>query len=290
MSKSIIIGSKAITKWGKTFVIAEIGINHNGEVSLAKALIDAAKEAGCDAVKFQKRSVERVYTQEELAKLRENPFGPTNGDLKRGLEFSKEQYAEIIGYCKKKDIITSASPWDEGSVDFLAQFDVPFYKVASASLTDDGILLRIKGKGKPVIISVGMSTEEEIEHAVSVLGTDNLILLHTTSNYPTEPENAHLRTMLTLQEKYPNVPVGYSGHEEGIFPSIISVAMGACVIERHLTLDRNMWGSDQKASIEPLEMKEMIGKIREVEVLLGNPQIQCLPEEIPVKNKLRRKG
>lgn len=290
MSKNVKIAENEITKWGRTFVIAEAGINHNGDVGIAKQLIAAAKDAGCDAVKFQKRTVDVVYTPEELAKPRENPFGPTNGDLKRGLEFGKKEYAEIDAYCKEKGLLWSASPWDEASVDFLADFDVPFYKIASASLTDDGILEKIKSKGKPVILSVGMSTEAEIEHAVSVLGTKNLILLHTTSNYPPKPENTHLRAMLTLMEKYPEVPVGYSGHEAGFFPSVLAVAMGACVVERHLTLDRNMWGSDHKASIEPNEMKEMVEKIREVEVLWGDPAIQCLPEELPIKQKLRRKG
>lgn len=281
------IGNRAITQDGRTYVIAEIGINHNGDIETAKRLIAAAKQAGCDAVKFQKRTIDVVYTAEELAKQRENPFGPTNGDLKRGLEFSFEDYAEIDRYCKELDITWFASPWDEDSVDFLEQFDVPCYKIASASLTDSGLIERIKATGKPVLLSVGMSTEAEIDKAVVAIGEEKLILLHCTCLYPPKPEQINLRAMQTLMYKY-DVLVGYSGHEADTIISAAAVALGACVVERHFTLDRDMWGSDQKASIEPDEMQALVENIRLVEAALGSPVLQLLPDEQPVKEKLRR--
>lgn len=283
------IGNKVIGEGNKTFVIAEIGINHNGDINIAKQLIKEAFQAGSDAVKFQKRTVNVVYTEEELAKPRENPFGITNGDLKNGLEFSKEQYSEIDIYCKEIGIIWFASPWDEQSVDFLDEFNTVCYKIASASLTDDNLLKHILSKGKPIILSVGMSTEDEIKHAVEILGTNDLVLLHTVSTYPAKIENVNLNAMKTLMKLYPDVPVGYSGHEFGILPSLAAVSMGACTVERHLTLDKTMWGSDQKASIEPQEMEQLVTDIRVIEKVMGSPVIQCIDDEIPVKEKLRRK-
>lgn len=287
--KNIKIDGRLIGDGQKCSVIAEIGINHNGDLDLAKKLIKEAKAAGCDAVKFQKRTVDVVYTKAELEKPRENPFGSTNGDLKKGLEFSKEQYAEIDKYCKELDIVWFASPWDEDSVDFLEDFDTPCYKIASASLTDDGLLKHIKSKNRPTIMSVGMSSEDEVEHAVNILGQENLILLHTVSTYPAKDENVNLNTIKTLKEKYPEIPVGYSGHETKNEISLAAVAMGACMVERHFTLDKNMWGSDQKASVEPQEMKCLIDGIRCIESAMGNGKIECIEDEIPVKEKLRRK-
>jgi N-acetylneuraminate synthase len=282
------IGNYSVGPDCETFLAAEIGINHNGDVGIAKKLIAAAKAAGCHGVKFQKRTIDVVYTPEELAKPRENPFGPTNGDLKRGLEFDYKKYKEVDDFCKEQNILWFASPWDEGSVDFLEQFNVPCHKVAAASLTDSGLLKKIKSTGKPVILSTGMSSIEEIDHAVSILGKEGLIILHCVSLYPAPPDKINLRAMKTLMEKY-DVPVGYSGHEQDTIISAAAVAMGACVVERHFTLDRNMWGSDHKASIEPNEMKAMIDNIHLVEQALGTPEIRCLPEEEPVKAKLRRK-
>src|SRR3989338_5358489 len=184
MARTVAIGNRAVGPGHPCFAVAEIGINHNGDVPIAKKLIDAAVLAGCDAVKFQKRTVEVVYTPEELAKPRENPFGPTNGDLKRGLEFCYEQYCEIDAYCREKNILWFASPWDEESVDFLERFNPPCYKIASASLTDDGLLRHIRRKGRPIILSTGMSDLEMIRHAVKILGRDDLVLLHCTSVYP----------------------------------------------------------------------------------------------------------
>ena len=272
---------------GYTFVIAEIGINHNGSLEIAKKLIIAAKNAGCDAVKFQKRTVEVVYTPQELAAPRENPFGSTNGDLKRGLELSYEDYSEIDRFCHEQNIIWSASPWDEESVDFLEMFNVPFYKVAAASLTDAGLLEKIMDTKKPVILSTGMSDLSEIDKAVALLDRDSLLIMRCVSQYPASPENINLRAMKTLSERY-GVPVGYSGHELDTVISIAAVGMGACAVERHLTLDRKMWGSDHKASIEPEEMETMIKSIRLVEIAMGDPTPCCLPVEEPVKAKLRR--
>ena len=247
---NIRVGNKAIGDDQPCFIIAEIGINHNGDIDLAKRLISVAVAAGCDAVKFQKRTVEVVYTAEELAKPRENPFGPTNGDLKYGLEFEQEEYEEIDAFCKSVKMSWFASPWDEGSVDFLEQFAVPVYKIASASLTDDNLLRHIRKTGKPVILSTGMSTYAEIDHAVEVLGKEDLILMHATSTYPANYDELNLRAIPTMAERY-GVPVGYSGHETGIPTSVCAAALGACCVERHITMDRASWGSDQAASLEP---------------------------------------
>ncbi|GMO41492.1 MAG: N-acetylneuraminate synthase family protein [Termitinemataceae bacterium] len=281
------IGSLALGNGNKTVIVAEIGINHNGDIEIAKKLIAAAKTAGCDAVKFQKRTVEVVYTPDELAKPRENPFGPTNGDLKRGLEFGFEQYKEIDAFCKQQGVFWFASPWDEASVDFLEQFNVPCHKVAAASLTDLGLLEKIKSIGKTVILSTGMSSVAEIDKAVQTLGIEKLILLHCVSLYPASADKVNLHAMQTLMKKY-DVPVGYSGHELDCIISAAAVSMGACMVERHFTLDRGMWGSDHKASIEPAEMKAMIDNIRLIETAMGSPEIHCLSEEEPVKAKLRR--
>ena len=281
------IGKHEIGSGNPAFVIAEIGINHNGDLGLAKKMIAAAKETGCDAVKFQKRTVEVVYTPEELATPRENPFGPTNGDLKRGLEFSFEAYQEIDSFCKEQDVLWFASPWDEASVDFLEQFEVPCHKIAAAGLTDKGLLQKIKATGKPVILSTGMSELSEIDKAIKNLDKNNLLLLRCVSQYPADPDNINLRVIHTLQERY-GVPVGYSGHELDTIISAVAVGMGACAVERHFTLDRKMWGSDHKASIEPSEMEAAIKNIRLVERAMGNPTPRCLPAEEPVKTKLRR--
>jgi len=268
-------------------IIAEIGINHNGNLEIAKEMISSAKHVGCNAVKFQKRTIEVVYTAEELSKPRENPFGPTNGDLKRGLEFSKEAYIEIDRFCNELDIIWFASPWDEASVDFLEQFDVPCHKVAAACLTDAGLLRRLKATGKPILLSTGMSDLPEIDKAVDIFDKENLILFHCQSLYPAPPDKVNLKAIQTLSDRY-NVPVGYSGHELDTVISAAAVALGVVSIERHFTLDRDMWGSDQKASINPEEMKNLICNIRLVEQSLGDGSVYCLPEEVQIKEKLRR--
>lgn len=286
---SVLIGGHKVGPGNPCFVIAEIGINHNGDLKLAKQLIDVAADAGCDAVKFQKRTIEVVYSADELAKPREHPFGETNGDLKRHLEFGKEQYARIDEHCRKRGVIWFASPWDEGSVDFLEEFAVPCHKVASASLTDDNLLRHMRSTGKPILLSTGMSTLAQIDHAVDVLGRDDLIILHATSTYPATYDELNLRVIPMLAERF-GVPVGYSGHEPGIAPSLAAFAMGACVIERHLTMDRTMWGSDQAASIEPDELASLVRDIRLVETALGDGQKRLLDRERPIMEKLRRVG
>jgi len=283
------IGNKLIGAGQPCYVVAEIGINHNGNIDVAKRLISVAVAAGCDAVKFQKRTVDVVYTAKELATPRENPFGTTNGDLKRGLEFEYEDYAEIDKFCKSVKIDWFASPWDEGAVDFIEQFDTPTYKIASASLTDDNLLRYIRKTGKPVIISTGMSTEAEIDHAVEVLGKHDLILLHTTSTYPAKYEQLNLRAIPALAARY-GIPVGYSGHETGIPTSVAATVLGASLIERHITLDRAMWGSDQAASLEPNGVSRLVRDIRLVEQALGDGIKRVYEDEIPVLKKLRRVG
>ncbi len=283
------IGNRLVGDDQPCFIIAEIGINHNGNIDTAKRLISVALAAGCDAVKFQKRSVSVVYTDEELAKPRENPFGPTNGDLKYGLEFEQEEYEEIDAFCKSIKMIWFASPWDEGSVDFLEQFRVPVHKIASASLTDDNLLRHIRKTGKPIILSTGMSTYAEIDHAVKVLGTEDLILMHATSTYPANYDELNLRAIPVMGQKY-GVPVGYSGHETGIPTSVCAAALGACCVERHITLDRAGWGSDQAASLEPNGISRLVRDIRLWEQAKGDGIKQVYEREFPIIKKLRRVG
>jgi N-acetylneuraminate synthase len=286
---AIKIANKLVGDDQPCFIVAEIGINHNGDVNLAKRLISVAVAAGCDAVKFQKRTIEVVYTPEELAKPRENPFGETNGDLKRGLEFGLEEYREIDAFCKSIKMTWFASPWDEGSVDFLEQFNLPVYKIASPSLTDDHLLRHIRKTGKPVILSSGMSTLQEIDRAIEVLGKENLLLMHATSTYPASYDELNLRAIPTLAARY-GVPVGYSGHETGIPTSVCAVALGACCVERHITMDRAMWGSDHAASLEPNGITRLVRDIRLWEQAKGDGVKRVFEREIPIIKKLRRVG
>ena len=283
------IGDKKVGDGQPCFIVAEIGINHNGDINIAKKLIDLAAFAGCDAVKFQKRTIEVVYTEEELDKPRESPFGTTNGDLKYGLEFGLEEYREIDKYCRDKNIIWFASCWDEGSVDFIDQFNVPCYKIASASLTDDELLKYTRAKGKPIILSVGMSTLEQIDHAIEVLGKNDLIILQTCSAYPSEYNELNLKVIPAMRERY-NLPVGYSGHETGLPSSYAAVALGACVVERHITLERSMWGSDHAASLGTSGVIKLVRDIRLVEMSLGDGLKRVFEREVPIISKLRRKG
>jgi N-acetylneuraminate synthase (EC 2.5.1.56) len=287
-AKTVRIGNKLVGHRQPTYIVAEIGINHNGSLDIAKKLIDAAFLSGCDAVKFQKRTIEVVYTPEELAKPRENPFGPTNGDLKRGVEFSYDQYAAIDKYCREKDIAWFASCWDEGAVDFIEQFNPPCYKIASACLTDDNLLKYYRKFGKPIILATGMADLPLIEHAVEVLGKEDLIILHCTSTYPSKVEELNLKGIITLKEKFPEIPIGYSGHEVGLSTSLAAVSLGACVIERHITLDRAMWGSDQAASVEIQGFMRLVRDIRTVEAAMGDGYIKIYDSEKPIINKLRR--
>jgi N-acetylneuraminate synthase len=283
------VGNRLVGEDQPCFIVAEIGINHNGDIDLAKRLISVAVAAGCDAVKFQKRTVDVVYTPEELAKPRENPFGPTNGDLKYGLEFEQEEYEEIDAFCKSVKMMWFVSPWDEGSVDFMEQFATPLYKIASASLTDDGLLRHIRKTGKPIILSTGMSTYAEIDHAVEVLGKEGLILMHATSTYPANYDELNLRAIPTMTARY-GVPVGYSGHETGIPTSVCAAALGACCVERHITLDRASWGSDQAASLEPNGISRLVRDIRLWEQAKGDGVKRVYEREVPIIKKLRRVG
>lgn len=289
MHTEIKLGDRLVGDGHPCYLIAEIGINHNGSVDLAKDLISIAKNAGWNAVKFQKRTIDIVYTPEELAKPRENPFGATNGDLKRGLEFGREQYAEIDEFCKDLGIPWFASCWDEPSVDFVAKFNVPCFKIASASLTDDALLRHTRATGKPILLSTGMSTLAEIDHAVEVLGTENLVILHATSTYPAQYDEIDLRVMPELRKRY-GVPIGYSGHETGLPSTVAAVAMGACIVERHITVDRAMWGSDQAASLGPSGITQLVRDVRLVEQAFGSDKKRVFEREIPIMKKLRRVG
>lgn len=270
------------------FVVAEIGINHNGSVDTALRLIDAAMDAGCQAVKFQKRTVDLVYSPEDLELPRESVFGATNGDLKRGLEFGESEYREIDTYCQERGLLWFASCWDESSVDFMEAFGPPCYKVASACLTHDDLLACYRETGRPVILSTGMSTMEQIRHAVKLLDQDRLVILHTTSTYPSRVQDLNLRVIHTLESEF-TCPIGYSGHEVGLQTSVAAIALGACMIERHLTLDRAMWGSDHAASVEPHGFARLVRDIRSVELALGDGVKRLLDDEIPVMQKLRRR-
>ena len=289
MNTSIIkIGNKIVGDGNPCYIIAEIGINHNGSLDLAKKLIDAAVDCNCDAVKFQKRTVDVVYTAEELARPRESPFGTTNGDLKRGLEFGFDEYSEIDTYCKQKGIDWMASCWDEASVDFMEQFDPPCYKISSASLTDDDLLRHHKKSERPIILSTGMSTMQQISHAVDVLGQENLVILHCTSTYPSKLEELNLKVIQSLKNKFP-LPVGYSGHESVFIPSYTAAMLGACMVERHITLDRALWGSDQAASLEVDAFRRMVKYIKMIDTMVGDGVKKVYDSELPIIEKLRRK-
>lgn len=286
---SVTIGKTQVGDEMPTYLIAEIGINHNGSLDNAIKLIDNAKVAGFDAVKFQKRTIEVVYSEAELNAPRESVFGSTNGDLKRGLEFSRVQYEAIARHCEKIGIQWFASPWDEASVDFLEEFDVVAHKVASASLTDKGLLTRLAETQKPILLSTGMSNLEQISAAVKLLNPDKLVLLHTVSTYPALDSDLNLSALETLKKSFPGVPIGYSGHEVGVLPSLIAVAKyGAVCVERHVTLDRASWGSDQAASLELPGMVKLVRDIREIPKLIGDGKKEILEKEIPIMKKLRR--
>jgi N-acetylneuraminate synthase len=285
--RSVRIAGRDVGPGRPCFIVAEIGINHNGDLAVAKRLIDVAVAAGCDAVKFQKRTIEVVYTQEELDRPRESPFGETNRDLKLALEFGRAEYQEIDRYCRERGIPWFASCWDEASVDFVESFDPPCFKISSALLTHGELLRHLRSLGRPILMSTGMSTMDEIRHAVEVLGVEDLILMHCTSTYPSPPEELNLRVITTLQREFP-CPVGYSGHEVGLQTSVAAVALGACAVERHITLDRAMWGSDQAASVEPQGVMRLVRDIRVIEKAMGDGRKRVYDSELPVRAKLRR--
>jgi N-acetylneuraminate synthase len=282
-------GGRAVGPGLPVMIVAEIGINHNGDVDLAKKLVGAASGAGVDGVKFQKRTVDVVYSAEELAHPRESPFGETNGDLKWGLELGADEYAEIDAFCRSIGMSWFASCWDEASVDFIDRFDPPCYKIASASLTDDSLLEHTRSKGRPVVLSTGMSSLEQIDRAVEILGTENLVVMHTTSTYPSSLEELNLLAIPRLAERY-GVPIGYSGHEVGLAPSFAAVVLGACIVERHITIDRAMWGTDQAASVEPQGIARLVRDVRAWEAARGDGEKRVYESERPIMEKLRRVG
>lgn len=270
------------------FIIAEIGINHNGDIDIAKQLIDVAKEAGCDAVKFQKRTIDKVYSKEALDACRESPWGTTNREQKDGLEFGKDEYGVIDSYCKEKEIEWFASAWDTESQLFLRQYDLKYNKIASVLLTHTELVDLVSEEGKYTFISTGMSTLKEIDKTVEILRSKNcpFELMHCNSSYPMPDEDASLQVIKTLRDRY-GCKVGYSGHEVGLQISIAAVAMGATSIERHITLDRTMYGSDQVASLEPAGLVRLVRDIRIIEKAQGNGVKRVTKAEESVKTKLR---
>ena len=289
MPKVIQVGSKRIGQGNPTFIVAEIGINHNGDLSNAKRLIDVAVMAGCDAVKFQKRNPEKAVPPEYKNVIRETPWGLIPYlEYRYKVEFGYDEYAAIDRYCKEKDILWFASCWDEDSVDFIEQFSPPCYKIASASLTDSILLEKLRSTKRAMILSTGMSTMEEIEEAVNMLGSERLLIAHSTSTYPCPAEQLNLRMIHTLQSKF-DCPVGYSGHEVGLQSTYAAVTLGAAFIERHITLDRAMWGSDQAASVEPWGLMRLVRDIRVIEKAMGDGQKKVYESELKARQKLRRK-
>ncbi len=289
MAREIKFGNRMMGDGHPAYVIAEIGINHNGDLDVAKKIIDGAVHAGADAVKFQKRTPEVSTPLEQQKVMRETPWGYiTYLDYRYKVEFNEEQYREIDRYCKEKGIDWMVSVWDEPAVDFMEKFDTPAYKVPSASLTDHNLLKYVRQTGKPIIISTGMSTMEQIDKGVNAVGEDNLVIMHCTSTYPCEPEELNLRMIETLRNEFPKNPIGYSGHEVGLVPSAVAVALGACSVERHMTLDRAMWGSDQAASVEPGGFERLVKYIRVTEAGMGDGVKRVYESEKGSMKKLRR--
>jgi N-acetylneuraminate synthase len=286
---AITIGGTAIGENEPVYVIAEIGLNHNGDVELAKRLIDVAADSGAQAVKFQKRTPAISTPEHMKSQLRETPWGTmTYLEYRYRVEFDRDQYIEIGDYATLRGLSWFASPWDEEAVDFLEELDVVAHKVASASVTDIPMLQALAATGKPIILSTGMSTLEQIDTAVRVLGTDNLVILHATSTYPLPPEEANIRMINTLRDRYAGVPIGYSGHERGLQISIAAVALGAVAVERHITLDRTMWGSDHAASLEPTGFEHLVRDIRVLGEAMGDGVKRIYPGELAPLAKLRR--
>jgi len=269
-------------------LVAEIGINHNGDIDIAKRLIDIAHVAGCDYVKFQKRTIDVVYEKEELDKYRESPWGTTNREQKEGLEFGREEYDAIDQYCREKGIGWFASPWDLESLEFLRSYKQDYVKVASAVLTDNELIDKMKGFSAEIVISTGMSTKEELDQALSRVGNRTRYILACTSTYPTVDEEMNLNFIKTLQEQYPAYNIGFSNHSPGIIYSVVSAALGAKMIEFHITLNRAMYGSDQAASIEVGGLMQLSKHVRNVEKAMGTGDWTVFDSEEAIKQKLRK--
>ena len=288
MPREIELGDRLVGDGHPTYIVAEIGINHNGDLETAKRMIDASMLAGVDAVKFQKRTPELCVPPDQQGKMRETPWGYVSYlEYRHKVEFGEEAYRAIDAYCRERRLTWFVSVWDEPSVDFMRAFEPVCFKIPSASLTDHGLLRRARDTGRPVVLSTGMSTMQQIESAVEVLGTDNLIINHATSTYPCEPRELNLRTISTLRERFP-CPIGYSGHEVGLIPTVAAVTLGACMVERHITLDRAMWGSDQAASIEPGGFQRLVKYLRVTEQALGDGVKRVYDSEQASLRKLRR--
>jgi N-acetylneuraminate synthase len=284
---NVLIGNKKVGDGQPCFIIAEIGINHNGDIDIAKKLITLAAGSGCDAVKFQKRNPEICVPLSQRNLIRETPWGNiTYFDYRKKMEFGIEEYTEIDRFCKEVNISWFASAWDIDSVDFIQKFNIPCFKVPSAKLTDDDLLRYTRKQGRPIILSTGMSSLEQLDHAIDILGKKDLILLHCCSAYPADYSYLNLRLIPYLKERY-CVPVGYSGHETGLPSTIAAVALGACVVERHITLDRAMWGSDHAASLGPSGVYKIISEIRLVEKSMGDINKRILSCEEPIIKRLR---
>lgn len=288
MKREIKMGNRMIGDGHPTYVVAEVGINHNGDINIAKELILASKNAGVDAVKFQKRTPELCVPPEQRNVMRETPWGYISYlDYRYKVEFEEKEYRVIDDYCREVGIDWFASPWDEPAVDFLERFNPVCHKIPSAALTDHSLLEKLKKTGRPLILSTGMSTIEQIRTSVKLVGTDNLILTHATSAYPCDPWEINLRMIETMKNEFP-CPIGYSGHEVGLIPSVVAVGLGACLVERHITLDRAMWGSDQAASVEPGGFSRLVKYIRVTEQSLGDGVKHVYESEQQMMRKLRR--
>lgn len=288
MAREVRIGNKFVGDGHPTYIVAEIGINHNGDLQIAKDLIQAAKHAGVDAVKFQKRTPELCVPLEQRSQMRETPWGYiTYLDYRYKVEFTEKDYDEIDRYSREIGMDWFASVWDEPSVDFLERYDPIAYKVPSASLTDQGLLIRLRKTGRPLILSTGMSTTEQIKSAVKLIGEENLVITHATSAYPCDPNELNLSMIQTLRKAF-NCPIGYSGHEVGLVTSAVAVGLGACMVERHITLDRALWGSDQAASVEPGGFERLVKYIRVTEMAIGDGVKKVYDSELSSLRKLRR--
>lgn len=288
MTKTIQIGNRTVGEGYPTYIVAEIGINHNGDMEVTKELIRRAKKAGVDAIKLQKRTPELCVPPEQRNQMRDTPWGYiTYMDYRYKVEFGKAEYQEIDRYCKEVGIDWFVSVWDEEAVDFMETFNPLCYKTPSASLTDLPLLRKMRATGRPIILSTGMSTMEEIRKAVEVVGLDNMLMCHSTSAYPCPPEELNLRMVETLKHTF-DCPIGYSGHEVGLITTVVAVSMGACLVERHYTLDRAMWGSDQAASVEPEGFQRLVKYIRVTEASLGDGVKRVYDSELVGLRKLRR--
>jgi N-acetylneuraminate synthase len=289
MTRTIELNRRVVGPGNPCYVIAEVGINHNGSIEIAKKLIDAAKSAGCDAVKFQKRNPEKCVPAEMRDKMRETPWGYISYlDYRYKVEFGREEFQQIDNYCRAQKIDWFVSCWDPDSVEFMKPLKTPCIKVPSASLTDRELLECVRDSGHAMMLSTGMSNMDQIQAAVKLMGTERLLLAHATSTYPCPKEELNLRMIGTLAGMF-DCPIGYSGHEVGLATTVAAVALGACFIERHITLDRAMWGSDQAASVEPQGMRQLVKNIRNVEIALGDGQKRVYDSEVAAASRLRLK-